>query len=62
MSSLPAPPRPLPLPRTIIAMPFKSLLMNTSVAYLPSTLARFAFSKSFIAKLKAEQAAKKAAA
>jgi hypothetical protein len=57
-----AAPKPLNLPRTIIAMTLRGLLMNTSVAYRPHLLARFAFPKSFVDKLKAEQAAKKAAA
>jgi hypothetical protein len=61
MSALPAQVH-LPLPRTILAMPLRSWLLNTSVAYRPHNLARHAFPKSFIAKLKAEQAAKKAAA
>jgi hypothetical protein len=59
MSALPASPKPLQLPRTILAMPFRSLLLNTSVAYQPHLLARFAFSKRVIAKIKAEAAAKK---
>lgn len=61
MSALPATPKPLQLPRTILAMPFRSLLLNTTVAYQPHLLARFAFPKRVIEKIKAEAAAKKAA-
>lgn len=52
----------LPLPRTIIAMPLRSWLLNTSVAYVPHLLAQVSFLPSFVKKLKADLAAKKAAA